>query len=169
MSRRYWGVRAKVRGETDNPDYEICRDNNFVAIGWSELGNLTKFSYNTVELLKQKLKEEGFYDNERARSKAAYQILRFTKEIEKGDVVILPTYPEGPIIYYIGEVLSDAYYVENPSDEAYSKTRREVKWLAKVSRNNISEKLKRSLFGRGTVFNIDKHAAEIEKIIEQIK
>ncbi len=173
MSRRYWVVRAKflegayTDDEDNEDDWKICRDNNFVAIGWSKIGDLTKFSYNNVELLKQKLKENWSNTNKYRLSNWTGQILRFVNEIEKGDVVILPTYPqEGLIIYYIGEVLSDAYYVENPSDEAYSKTRRDVKWLAKISRDDISEKLRRSLFGQMTVFNIDKHKAEIEKIIE---
>ena len=168
MSKQYWVVRARVGEEnSDKYDWEICRDNNFVAIGWSEIGDLTKFSYDNVELLNQKIKEWKKNVNKYGISNRAYQILRFVNEINEGDIVILPTYIEDDTIYYIGEVLSDAYYVEHPSDGAYSKTRRDVKWLAKVSRDNISEKLKRSLNGEMTVFNIDKHGYEIETLIKE--
>ncbi len=162
MSKRYWVVRAYVDSDdSDKVDWDICRDNNFVAIGWDWAGNLIEASKD-IELLKEKLGYKSKYKT----ANVVHQILRFINEIKKGDIVILPTYPEGDIVYYIGEVVSDAYYDENPSDGAYSKTRRKVRWLARVNRDDISEKLKRSLYGQMTVFNIDKHKAEIEKLIE---
>ncbi len=88
---------------------------------------------------------------------------RFVYDISKDDIVILPTYPEDfDIVYLIGRIKSyDTYYEENPQDKAYEKTRRKVKWLSSAPRKMFSERLQASLNTEHTVYNIDKHANEI--------
>ncbi len=99
MSKRYWVVRAYVDSDdSDKVDWDICRDNNFVAIGWDWAGNLIEASKD-IELLKEKLKA-NYKDRPNSTILIwSHQILRFINEIKKGDIVILPTYPEGDIVY----------------------------------------------------------------------
>jgi hypothetical protein len=59
---RYWVVRMTMESEQDDDleDWEITKSNNFVGIGWSAMGDLTKFSKENIDRLKEKY--ENTYD-----------------------------------------------------------------------------------------------------------
>lgn len=145
----------------DTEDWEIAKINNFVGIGWSAIGDITKFSEENKDRLIEKY--ETTYDEPPKKSDIS-QILRFVHDIKVGHIVILPIYPEDEecIIYLMGKIKSHAYYAKKPHDKAYTRVRRDVEWIKSVPRNNLSEPLKNSLNGHLTVFNIDVHEEEIK-------
>lgn len=78
------------------------------------------------------------------------------KGIQIGDIVLCP---DGKGAYWIGEVVSDYFYVLG----AELPHRRRVSWFEKqFSRLEMSEELKRSTGSIGTVSNISKYSAEID-------
>ncbi|KCZ71325.1 hypothetical protein ANME2D_02052 [Candidatus Methanoperedens nitroreducens] len=176
---RYWVVRMTCGLEEDDDledyeipknycfdteDWEIAEISNFVGIGWSAMGDLTKFS----EKNKDKLQEiyENTYDVPPKKTDIS-QILRFVHDIKAGHIIILPTYPEDDngIVYKIGKIKSPAYYIKKPSDKAYTRVRRDVDWIKNIPRDMLLEPLKNSLNGQLTVFNVDEHKEEIEALV----
>ena len=81
------------------------------------------------------------------------------KGINQGDVVLCPT---GSGQYYVGEVVSDYYYVP---DSALPHRRR-VRWHDKgFARDELSEEMKRSTGAAGSVINISRFADEVEALL----
>lgn len=82
------------------------------------------------------------------------------KGIKQGDILLCPN---GAGQYYVGEVISDYYYVAGDADLAH---RRKVRWLANgIAREEMSQALKNSAGSIGTVSNITKHVVEIESLL----
>lgn len=80
------------------------------------------------------------------------------KGIQKGDLVLCPN---GAGAYYVGEVVSDYFYVLGQS----LPHRRSVNWLAQtIQRDQMSEALRNSTGSIGTVSTITPYALEIEKL-----
>ena len=70
--------------------------------------------------------------------------------------------PNGAGAYYVGEVVSDYFYVPGQP----LPHRRSVNWLAQtIQRDDMSEALRNSTGSIGTVSTITPHAAEIEKLL----
>lgn len=82
------------------------------------------------------------------------------KGIQKGDIVLCP---DGKGSYWIGEVVSDYYYVPRET----LRHRRKVEWFPKsIARADMSEALQGSTGSIGTVSNITKHSVEIDSFLE---
>lgn len=82
-----------------------------------------------------------------------------SKGIKAGDVVLSP---DGQGRYRVAEVIGDYQY--KPGQPLFH--RRPVRWLDRaIDRAAMSEPLQRSTGSIGTVSDITKHAAEIEKLI----
>jgi restriction system protein len=83
--------------------------------------------------------------------------------INEGDIVLMP---DGNGSYYVGEVTGDYTYAP---DEILPH-RRPVRWRTDpISREVMSENLKKSLNSSATVIYISQYADEIEHIIEDVK
>lgn len=81
------------------------------------------------------------------------------KGIQKGDLVLCPN---GAGAYYVGEVVSDYFYVPGQP----LPHRRMVNWMAQtIQRDEMSEALRNSTGSIGTVSTITPYAAEIEKLV----
>lgn len=81
------------------------------------------------------------------------------KGIQKGDLVLCPN---GAGAYYVGEVVSDYFYVPGQP----LPHRRSVNWMAQtIQRDQMSEALRNSTGSIGTVSTITPYAAEIEKLV----
>lgn len=81
------------------------------------------------------------------------------KGIQKGDLVLCPN---GAGAYYVGEVVSDYFYVPGQP----LPHRRSVSWMAQtIQRDQMSEALRNSTGSIGTVSTITPYAAEIEKLV----
>ncbi|QTV04849.1 endonuclease NucS domain-containing protein [Faecalibacter bovis] len=84
------------------------------------------------------------------------------KGIRVGDVVLCP---KGNGTYYVGEVTSDYYFVQ---DEVLPH-RRNVKWYnVEVERASMSDALRNSTGSVGTIANITQYASELDKLIGDV-
>lgn len=82
------------------------------------------------------------------------------KGIKQGDIILTPN---GNGFYYVGEVVSDYFYV--PSGDLSH--RRKVKWYDKLlPRDDMSQSLKNSAGSVGTVSNLSKYAEELKGLLE---
>lgn len=81
------------------------------------------------------------------------------KGMRKGDLVLCPN---GTGQYYVGEVVSDYYYV-SAGDLSH---RRKIRWFDQgIARDEMSQPLKNSTGSIGTVSDISKHAEELESLL----
>lgn len=165
LVKRYWCVRM------DGGRYaEASKRGGFIAIGWEELGDLSW-------MLEKSLKDEDALNRLKKIYRATYpndsevavglncnQIFNFIRRIKIGDIVLTP-FDRGVII---GEITSDYYYEDPPTEGCEHKNRRKVQWKKEVDRSQLSERLKSSLFAWLAIFSLDSHGAEIERLLGQI-
>jgi len=151
--REVWVVRA------DTPIVDRVEIASLVAIGWSQMGDLTGIG----EREKFKEKYKSIYSESDMRvAIGAGQLYRFAREIDKADLVLTPLSASREVL--IGEVTGD--YMHNPSliskDYPHIRT---VKWLKKLSRDSLSIPLRNSLGGLMTVFKVSEHLSEVELLL----
>lgn len=137
---------------------------NIVAIGWPEFGNLT--NYESRSEIKKVVRD--YYKNESNQSigQKAGIIYRFRTEIEKGDIVLIP---DGPVVY-IGKINDNKYvYRKDLKEEGYPH-HRNIQWLFEkkgIKRKFLTGRVFDSLKGRQTVFST--YYEDISKIIDEKK
>lgn len=166
--RRYWVVRLGGGGKY----VDILRKKDQIAIGWNDLGDLSwllaEEETETGESWQhlRELYERTYDESSMAIGINCGQVWNFTYEIEEGDIVLIPTREREVLI---GEVISDYHFKENWNDGCHYVHRREMKWLKKVSRDDLPERLKSSMTTHLTVFNVDKHEVAIEEMLGRKK
>lgn len=152
-----------VRAGDDNELFEIFEERGLVAIGWEDMGDVSKLS--TREEVKQRYREIHSEQKKSRVATSAGQIYRFAHEIQKGDIVL--TYNKSSREYLIGEITSD--YKPNPdpdfTDRGHYQHVRKVDWKDKVSRDEFSVPAKNSFGSTLTVFQLNEHIEEIEKVL----
>lgn len=138
---------------------EEARKDGFVAIGWNELPDLTKFK--ELEDLKESMQKLYKYTPAQLGAQAG-QVYRFGNILKNGDYVLSPI---GEGEYVIGEV-GDYYFNENPQGHCPFKHRRKVTWNEKtISKDEMSTNLTYALGATLTIFSLDKYANELKAII----
>lgn len=126
---------------------------NIVSIGWNETGDLT--TIDNIDKLKERLRNcYPDYKNAQIISSAG-QIYRFLIDFKINDCVM--TYNPSERTYSIGEIISD-YKFDEKSCEYYHT--REINWIGKVQRDNLSTSTKNTLGATLTIFDIPKQARE---------
>lgn len=81
------------------------------------------------------------------------------KGIKKGDIILSPN---GKGSYFVGEVVSDYYYI----DSEILPHRRKVNWFSvQIERSAMSEALRNSTGSVGTISNVTQYADEIQELI----
>jgi len=144
-----WMVRAGEGGFL----FEDFLAKNIVAIGWNELGDLSKI--DSLDKLKSIIKKTYSEYNDYQVIIAAGQIHRFVFDFKKGDCVI--TYNPSERIYAIGEIISDYKLDEHTCDYFQN---RDVRWMGKVQRDDLSTSTKNTLGAILTIFDIPQQARE---------
>lgn len=91
---------------------------------------------------------------------SAGQLYRFAFEIEEGDTVLTPI--KGTDVILIRKVSGDYNYTKN---EQWPNIR-EVKWIKRISRTDLSVPARNSSGAISTVFSMDDHSEEITSIVE---
>lgn len=148
-----WMVRAG-RGASYIDDFI---ENNIVAIGWHEAGEIR--IGDSREKISNQLANAWPAMAQGKRAISAGQIYRFLNEINVGDKVI--TYDPSRRIYHVGEVVSQPRYESNIIDVLPRV--RDVKWLGEVSRDAINTSTKNTLGAISTLFLLSPEACkEIE-------
>lgn len=81
------------------------------------------------------------------------------KGIKKGDIILSPN---GKGSYFVGEVVSDYYYIESE----ILPHRRKVNWFSvQIERSAMSKALRNSTGYVGTISNVTQYADEIQELI----
>lgn len=143
-SQNVWMVRA---GEGGSHIEEFER--GYVAIGWNDVGDLSQAT--SLETIRE-LYLRAFPDDSPGKTANAVAVLyKFRCVIEKGENVV--TYDPRVREYLIGTVQGD--YVYSPQQVgSYSHTR-EVKWVRRVSRDDLTVASRNSLGSTLTLFSIN--------------
>lgn len=135
---------------------------SIVAIGWSEMGNLS--SFNTRDKMKSAYHEAYADDSEPKIWVGAGQLYRFVHVVEIGDYVLTPLKASREVL--IGEVTGGYEFNPEIVSKAYPNIRR-VKWLQKVSRDSLSQPFKYALGGIMTVFQVNAYWPEIKALLQE--
>lgn len=130
-----------------------------VAIGWEQMGDLSTFG--TREEIRQKY--QSVYSETGVKAGIGTgQLHRFAHEIKKGDIVLTPLKVSREVL--IGEVISEYVYDPQTVSANYPNVHR-VKWLKKVSRDELSVPFRNAIGGIMTVFNVDAYSGEVNKLL----
>lgn len=140
-----WMVRAG-RGGIYIEDFE----KGYTAIGWSQLGDLTQYSKS--DSLRQKYIEVYGNDKPSATANAVAMILKFRDQITAGDHIV--SYNPETREYLVG--IDKGQYLYQPGTVGDYANLRAVKWLGKVSRDQLPQKAKNSLGSTLTLFSINQ-------------
>ena len=156
MTRQLWVVRAGV----DNQIAKEVAEKGAVAIGWEEIGDLSRF--RSREDLKQAYAKIYTDDSPGRAAIQCGQLWRFAKDMNPGDWVITAIKSRRELMF--GELEGD-YKFDPTFAKGYPHTRR-VRWLKTVSRDQISVPFRNSTGGILTVFSVGDWLPEAEAIIK---
>jgi restriction system protein len=151
-NKNMWMVRAGEGGYL----FEEFKDKNVVAIGWNDVGDLSKVT--SLDALKELYRREEAEEEEKeGKINASCGMLRrFKDEIHKGDYVV--TYNPESRQYLIGEVTGE--YAFNTKLLQYYHTH-SVRWHEKVvDRDALSTSTRNSLGAISTIFEVKDEAKE---------
>ena len=147
IKKTIWMVRAGEAGYL----FQDFKDNKVVAIGWNEVGDLTKLS-NSKEI-KERVKEAYPEEKEGSIAMSASQISKFRFDFKIGDSVI--TYNPQERKYLVGEIIGEYEY--NKKLIKYPNIRK-VKWLGEIERDRLSTPTKNTLGAISTIFELSDDA-----------
>jgi restriction system protein len=132
---------------------EMFEEGRYVAIGWDALGDLSRVS--SKDALLPQYREA--YPSEKPGQvwMAVGQILRFKNELKPNDYVT--TYNSEYREYLVGRIRSNYKYAAERAEG--QRHHRDVEWLGKVSRDNLSVSTKNTTGAIMTLFQINEPAA----------
>jgi restriction system protein len=150
-----WGMHAGKKGEAD----PIFLKKNAVALGWVEIGDLSKITPN-----KESFKEavSKAYPNKKSMSIAidAGQLFRFAYEIKPGDLVIYPSKRDREV--HFGRIEGDYFFY--PGEEYIH--RRPVKWLKSFPRTRFSQAALYEIGSAISLFQVKNNAEEFRAALD---
>lgn len=125
-----WGIHGGRTGDADN----LFLRRNFIALGWSKLGDLSKIKPDRESF---KAKVEECYPEKKpgAIPNNAGQLYRFIHELKSGDIVLYPS--KNDRLIHIAEVIGSYKYDPN-MEEAYPNLR-PIKWLRAFPRTQFTQ------------------------------
>lgn len=156
-----WRVVAGERGWC----FEAFRDNNLIAIGWPQLGDISGIS--NMEELRKKY-EEGYPEETKMQvSMGVAQVWKFKDEMKKGDKVAV--YGAGKIL--LGEITGEYDFKEEEDVFEHFVHRREVVWISpELFVDGLPEEARRRFLYRWqTITELDEDLwLELEKLSKGI-
>jgi 5-methylcytosine-specific restriction protein B len=158
---RYWRIGTQA-GDTNVSHWSMMREQNVVAIGWKELGDLSavKADSDSRKEFKARIQKTFPLKNAQAVGIVCSKITRFITRVNVGDVVLAS---QGASVLGIGRIVGEYDY--NPEFEFAHQ--RSVEWLSLSEwQMPIAEGL------RSTVCEIKRYAENIletEKRIQQVE
>lgn len=156
MAKSMWMVRAASGGRLADE----FREQQIVAIGWADIGDLNSYS-DKAAILKAVCEKWPEWGEGRCKASAS-QLQRFREKLIEGDRVI--TYDSSRRIYNVGTIVG-SYQYRPEIFPPYVNTRA-VRWEGEVDRDRLSVPAKNSLGSILTLFRIpEKTAAEVERAL----
>lgn len=133
-SATVWGIHCAIDKES------IFLDSNVIAIGWREIGDLSKIAPNR-EAYKKAFSAVFPNASKNSAANQVGQLYRFVHEAKIGDYVIFPSKLDRSI--NIGQIEGEYFY--NPSESRFVQQRK-VKW--------IKTAIPRTSFSQGALYEI---------------
>ena len=164
ITKSAWVLRV-LPGRIDR--LKECLETNVIVMGWADGGDLTGLDSHQ---LRDCLHEVFYKDdtNKRRAGAAAGNILRFTRDMEVGDYVLVPV----PYGFHVAEITGEARFHEEHV-ETDTALRRDVKWLTDpskpIKRDQASSRLNSRLKIRGTSASASDLAEEIRRLLKEEK
>lgn len=148
-----------VRAGNDNELADIVQEEDVVAIGWDNMGDVSDLE--TRKEFKQRYREVYPEDSSSRVAVNAGQIYRFVKDVQEGDYVL--TYIKASREVLIGMIEGPYEYHADAYLDHYPHVR-QAQWLRKVSRDDFGPQARRSLGSRPTVFRLDNYLNQIHRL-----
>lgn len=144
---RVWVVRLGEGGEIADE----CRTNQIVAIGWSDVGDLSAFS--DYESLRAKVYEvyRDRYKSPGGAGVAASMLWSFINDVESGDIVISPKKETRELL--VGKVIGDYVFDLHAVSPDYPNIRK-VEWVGELSFDSVPREVWRSMTAWQTLFEL---------------
>lgn len=160
--RNYWLVRTE--GGTL---YESFMTGNFIAIGYDKISleEISVVRTNDeagINILAEKIKSK--YEDEKRAKHSARQLKKFTYEIKKNDIVLIPSQNSEEITF--GQIEETSAF--NNFDNKFncpSIKRKKVRWLKTVSRKSLDPNLYKLMFSHHTISEANLYDRYIDKIL----
>ena len=150
--KRFWGIHMGAQVGSRPVD------NGYVAIGWPQLGDLSRYSGNR-ERIKDALTRQIQNMKAGAVPVNAGVLVRFANEMTIGDMVVYPSKTDRMV--NIGRIVGDyQYYHDDPHDYP---NHRPVEWLAHLPRNEFSQSALYEIGSFISLFRIRNHARDFLK------
>lgn len=146
-----WMVRAGRGGRFAS----TFREENLVGIGWSVLGDLSRFT--SRQALTAAYRETLADETEQQIAVGTGQIRRFLDAFAIGDRVV--TYDPSTRLYHRGTIEGGYEYRPDAADDVLV-NRRRVRWVGETSRDDLRVKSRNSLGALSTIFAIAPDVAE---------
>lgn len=116
---RYWRVGTTAG---DKSYWDVMLQNNYISIGWSELGDLSQKKIKNRNDIAAIFKSLDVYsDNKGLLTRKSGEVFNFCNEMKSGDIVLAQ---DGSTVLAIGEIMDDYCYDE----EAFFPHYRPVDW-----------------------------------------
>jgi restriction system protein len=149
--KRIWGIHGGSLGDAD----EFFLKKGFVALGWAELGDLTKIkpdreSFKNAVAIAYPGKKPGAIPNN------AGQLFRFVYEINVGDLVVYPSKRDRHV--HIGRV-EGPYQYKLSLNAAYPH-QHAVKWISDLPRTKFSQGALYEIGSALSFFQVKNYAEE---------
>ena len=145
LEKKVWGIHAT--------DDDLFLQQNRIAIGWREIGDLTKLPDNR-DAIKAKYAEVFPNEKKGAIPVATGMLYRFCYEVQIGDYVVFPSKSDRMV--NIGRITGNYEYVDN---EHYPHVH-SVKWLKHIPRTSFSQGALYEIGAIMTFFSIKNYADE---------
>jgi len=170
-NRNYWLIRTQA-----GDYFEEFFFDEFVAIGWDEISDIELLKTNDVEKIKELVVKK--YPDEARPGYAASLIVKFTNEMKKGDIVIIPS--KGSRHVTFGVLKEDEIYLEESTESQGLEDieeleikcpfvkRRKVKWLKHISREKLDLYIHKLLNAHNTIVNANDYAPYIDRSLYRL-
>ena len=150
----------------------FCLKKNEIGIGWADIVGLTDGSLDRSDFTKACIasRYHSSDKNQLSAGKSAGQLWLFMREIQIGDIVVVPHKSE-PRSVYFAEVVGEAKYEKGHIHGVIlCDYYRRVRWLNKTTplpANRIPLSLRKHIFAQSTIRNLSKFSSELEKVLRR--
>jgi restriction system protein len=154
--RNYWFIRTH-----GGKLYDSFISSNSIGVS----GN--KITIEDTALEEEKLTEKIklLYPKNTCPSHTARQLIKFSKEIKRGDIVMIPGFHSAEIAF--GEVADDGIYIDkdNRDIKLWQEKRRKVNWIKKEKRDNLDAQIYKLIHSRHTISSGARYAQQIDQVL----
>ena len=144
--KRVWGIHTR--------DDKLFLNNSVIAIGWSQLGDLSLITPDR-EAFRKKMTEAYPDAKKQAIATNTGQVYRFVNEVQTGDYVVFPS----KIDRMINIGIIEGEYAYSPDTGDYA-NQRKVKWLKHIPRLSFSQGALYEVGSAMTLFMVKNYADE---------